>query len=139
MEPSASPKTLLDNLLEAAAVVVTPNWTELVGLIPIGLLLLFLAWFLLTMRKFATLGPTRRAPARIEPITPPDVHMPGGSLAPILVAVGAAALFAGLVIGGMALPLGATALVITLLVWFREALRDYDHLEPGRQLPAVVH
>jgi plastocyanin len=139
MEPSASPKTLLDNLLEAAAVVVTPNWTELIGLIPIGLLVLFLAWFLLTMRKFATLGPTRRAPARIEPITPPDVHMPGGSLAPILVAVGAAALFAGLVIGGMALPLGATALVITLLVWFREALRDYDHLEPGRQLPAVVH
>src|SRR5687768_17646816 len=37
---------------------------------------LFRSW---TVRKFATLGPTRRAPARVQPLTPAHVHMPGGS------------------------------------------------------------
>ncbi|HUQ43339.1 MAG TPA: hypothetical protein VM451_02855 [Candidatus Limnocylindria bacterium] len=139
MEPTASSRTLLDTLLEAAAVVITPNWNELLLLIPIGLLLLFLAWFMLTLRRFATVGPRRREPARIQPLTPANVHMPGGSLAPILVAVGAASLFAGLIIGGVALLLGVIALVITMLAWFREAMQDYDHLEPANRLPAVVH
>jgi plastocyanin len=139
MEPSASPaKDLVQTLLEAAAAVVTPDWKALIALIPIGLALLFLAWTLLTGRKFATVGPRRRAPARIEPITPATVHMPGGSAAPILVAFGAGALFLGLVLGGVWLMGGAAILVVTLLVWFREALRDYWHLEPAERLPAVI-
>ena len=110
---------------------------------PILLLVLFVAWFGWTTRKYATLGPTRRAPARIEPITPAHVHMPGGSVAPILAALGAGALFAGLILGGIWLALGALAMVVTLIVWFREGMRDYAHLEPSggtaaRQLPAVV-
>jgi plastocyanin len=139
MEPSASPKTLLDTLLEAASVVVMPDWRELVALFPIFLALLFVAWFASTARKYATVGPRRRAPARIQPVTPPDVHMPGGSLAPIVVAVGAGALFLGLILGGLALWIGVTLLVLSLLVWFREAMRDYDHIEPANRLPAVVH
>jgi plastocyanin len=139
MEPSASPKTLLDSVLEVAAVFITPNWNELLKLIPLGLLLLFLAWFAFTLRKFATVGPSRRAPARVQPVTPPGVHMPGGSLAPIVVAIGAAALFMGLLAGGIGLLIGGTVLVVTLLIWGREALRDYDHLEPTTRLPAVVH
>ena len=139
MEPSASPKTLLDSLLEVASVFVMPDWRALVALFPIVLALLFVGWFLLTARKFATLGPRRRAPARIQPLTPPDVHMPGGSLAPIFVAFGAGALFLGLILGGLALWLGVLLLVLTLLWWFREAMRDYDHLEPTTRLPAVIH
>jgi plastocyanin len=129
----------MDTLLGVAAVFITPDWNALLALFPIFLGLLFLAWFAFTARKFATLGPSRRAPARIEPITPAHLHMPGGSAAPITVAFGAAFLFAGLVIGGAALALGATILVITLLVWFREAVREYDRLEPAQRLPAVVH
>jgi plastocyanin len=139
MEPSASPKTLLDAALEVAAVFITPNWNELLKLIPVGLLLLFVAWFALTLRRYATLGPSRRAPARIQPITPAGVHMPGGSVAPIVVAIGGAALFIGLVAGGIGLLLGVTVLIISQLIWGREALRDYDHLEPGSSLPAIVH
>ena len=139
MEPSASPKTLIDSLLEVAAIFVMPDWRALVSLFPIFLAILFVAWAAFTVRKYATLGPRRRAPARIQPLTPPTVHMPGGSTSPILVALGAGALFAGLVIGGLGLAIGALILVITLLVWFREAVRDYDHLEPSRMLPAVVH
>src|SRR5206468_7217501 len=62
-----------------------------------------------------------------------------GSAAPIVVALGAGGLFAGLVIGGIAIAVGAVILVITLLVWFREAVRDYDHIEGRPQLPALVH
>jgi plastocyanin len=65
--------------------------------------------------------------------------MPGGSAAPILVAFGAGALFFGLVVGGIGLAFGVIVLVATLLVWFREAIRDYDHIEGTPNLPAVVH
>ena len=136
--------TLLDSVLEVAAIFVQPDWDLIRSLFPVLLLVLFVAWFAWTSRKFATLGPTRRAPARVQPITPAHVHMPGGSVAPILAALGAAALFAGLILGGIWLALGALALVVTLIVWFREGMRDYAHLEPAtgtvaRQLPAVIH
>lgn len=129
----------MDTVLGVVGAIITPDWRALINLIPIALLLLFIAWFAFTIRKFATLGPTRRAPARIQPITPAHVHMPGGSSAPILVAIGAGALFLGLVVGGVALVVGAIVMVITLLAWFREAMVDYDHLEPANRLPAVVH
>jgi plastocyanin len=136
--------TLMDSLLEVAAIFVQPDWDLIRSLFPVLLLVLFVAWFAWTTRKYATLGPTRRAPARVQPITPSHVHMPGGSVAPILAAAGAAALFFGLVAGGIALWVGVVLLVVTLLVWFREGMRDYAHLEPAatmpaRQLPAVVH
>src|SRR5215211_424202 len=97
---------LVRTLLDVAAVFITPDWGALVGLIPVGLLLLVVLWFALTVRRFATAGPTRRAPARIQPVAPPGLHMPGPSAAPIVVAFGAAALFGGLIIGGPALGLG---------------------------------
>jgi plastocyanin/uncharacterized membrane protein len=133
----------MDTLLGVAAVFITPDWNALLALFPVLLFVLFIAWFAFTARKFATLGPTRRAPARVEPITPAHIHMPGGSVAPIAVAFGAGFLFAGLVVGGVGLIIGVTILVITLLIWFREAIRDYSHLEPAQasaqRLPAVVH
>lgn len=137
--PVSSPQTLVDTLLGVAAIFITPDWSALLLLIPVGLALLFVAWFAFTARKFASLGPSRRAPARIQPVTPAHVHMPGGSSAPILVALGAGALFLGLVVGGIGLWIGVALMVVTLLVWMREALRDYDHLESAQRLPAVIH
>ncbi|HJW23179.1 MAG TPA: cupredoxin domain-containing protein [Candidatus Limnocylindrales bacterium] len=126
-------------ILDLLTPIITPDWGALIGLIPIALLLVVILWLALTLRAFATAGPTRRAPARVAPVAPASVHMPGGSSAPILAAVGAAALFAGLIIGGLALLVGASILIVTLLAWGREALRDYEHLEPAPSLPAVVH
>jgi len=141
--PAPTPASPIQPLLDLAAVFITPDWNGLLALFPIFLAILFIAWFAFTARKYATLGPRRRAPARIEPITPPSVHMPGPSSAPIIVALGAGALFAGVVIGGIGLIVGVIILIITLLIWFRMAIRDYDQVE-GRvqqrsQLPAVVH
>jgi plastocyanin len=66
--------------------------------------------------------------------------MPGPSFAPVFAAVGAVLLFAGLVLGGWVAVLGLAALVVTLLYWLREGMRDYEHLEPSREtLPAIIH
>src|SRR6185295_7529680 len=59
---------------------------------------------------------------------PPGGHMPGGSSSPIVVAFGAGFLFAGLVIGGVALLIGVAILIVTLLIWGREAIRDYNQV-----------
>src|SRR5512141_355680 len=106
---------LVQSILDLLSPIILPDWGALIGLMPIGLALLVALWFLLTIRRFATAGPTRRAPARIDPIPPAHIHMPGGSTAPIMAAFGAAALFAGLVIGGLALLIGVSILVVTLL------------------------
>jgi plastocyanin len=132
-------EALYDAILDLLSQVVIPDWGELVGLMPLGLAGLAALWFAWTFRRFATAGPTRRAPARLTPIAPPDLHMPGGTFAPVAAALGAAALFGGLVIGGIALVIGATVLTLTLLYWGREAIRDYDHIAHGDALPAVVH
>jgi len=141
--PAPTPASPIQPLLDLAAVFITPDWNALLALFPIFLAILFIAWFAFTARKFATLGPTRRAPARVEPITPATVHMPGGSSSPIVVALGAGSLFAGVIVGGIWLIVGVIVLVLTLLVWFREAIRDYDHVA-GRTdqrslVPALVH
>ena len=138
--PIPTPGSPIQPLLDVAAIFITPNWTQLIALFPVFLALLFLAWVLFATRAFATLGPRRRAPARIQPVTPPGVHMPGGSSAPILVAFGAGSLFLGLVVGGLVLWFGVIALIVTLLAWFREAVRDYDHVAGHVEtLPAVIH
>ena len=141
--------TLMDSLLSVAAIFVQPDWDAIRSLFPVLLLVLFVVWFALTARRYATLGPRRRSPARLQPVTPPHIHMPGGSAAPILAALGSAALFFGLGFltvpgAGVLLLVGVGLLIFTLLVWFREGMRDYAHLEPAeqaadRRLPAVVH
>jgi plastocyanin len=131
-------EALYRSILDLLSKIVIPDWGELIKLLPLGLAALVLLWLLLTVRLFATAGPTRRAPARLSPAPPPGVHMPGGSLAPILGAVGAASLFAGLVIGGTAALIGAVILVLGLLYWGREAVRDYDRATHAETLPAVV-
>ena len=130
---------LITSLLKLAEVFVVPDWGALIGLLPLGLLGLVLLWFALTMRRFATAGPVRRAPARITPVAPADIHMPGPSLAPFLAAFGAASLVWGLVVGGTALLIGVTILVLTLLWWGREAIRDFDRVSPATPIPAVEH
>lgn len=137
--PAPTAGSPIQPLLDIAAIFITPDWAKLIALFPIFLALLFAVWVLATMRGFATLGPRRRAPARIQPVTPAGIHMPGGSPAPILVAFGAGSLFLGLVLGGIALWFGVILLVLTLLLWFREAIRDYDHIDGAQRLPAVVH
>jgi plastocyanin len=129
---------LWEQILELTSRLLIPEWRELIVLLPLGLAALIVAWLLWTVVRFASVGPARRVPARVAPVAPPGTHMPGGSLAPIAAALGAAVLFLGLVLGGTWLWLGATALVVGLLVWGRDALRDYDQLAPAMPVPNTV-
>ena len=128
-----------NNVLKFTEQLVIPDWAGLVALIPIGILAVVALWLAFTVRRFATAGPTRRGKRRLAPVPPPGVHAGPGSLAPILAAVGTFLVLAGLVAGGVLLPLGLAALVLTLLYWGREGLMDYDHLAHAEQIPAPVY
>lgn len=68
--------------------------------------------------------------------------MPGPSAAPVIAALATGLLFVGLVFGGIWVAIGLTALVLGLLYWGREAIRDFDQLAPrpsSSSLPAVIH
>jgi plastocyanin len=132
-------RELYNAILDLTSKVVIPDWGELVKLIPLGLLAVVVLWLLLVVRSYATIGPARRAPAKVSPVPPQGLHMPGPSYAPIVAAVGAAALLWGLVVGGNALWIGLLVLVASLLYWGREAVREYDRATNVETLPAVVH
>ena len=141
-------EALWKSILELLSRVVTPEWGELIKLIPVALLAVVALFFALTIRRYATVGPARRAPARFSPIAPPDIHMPGPSYSPVFAALGMGALFWGLVVGGTALWVGLAILVFALLYWGREAIHEYDRAarsdahaadSEGSNLPAVIH
>jgi plastocyanin len=124
---------LVDSILAFLEPLIVPDWGALVALIPValaGLVGLYLVWI---AYRFATAGPTRRGKRRMPPVTPSGIHMPGPSFAPLLAAVGAFFLFFGMFAGGIWLWVGVAILVVTLLYWGREAMRDYD------RVPAAGH
>src|SRR3989304_4611428 len=114
---------LWQSILDLLSKIVTPDWGGLIALIPLALLAFLLFSSPPTTRASAGAGPPRRAPARLTPIAPPDLHMPGPSYAPIFAAVGVSGLLWGLVVGGTALWIGLTILVLALLYWGRGAIR----------------
>lgn len=127
-------------ILDLMAKLVTPDWGALIGLIPIAVLalvVLVLAWLAwLAMH----LGPARRGKTRRPPKPPAGIHLPGPSFAPLFGAVGMGLLLFGLVFRGPILALGFVALVLSLLFWGAEAMRDYDRTTAANtSLPAVIH
>lgn len=120
--------------------IVIPDWGALIGLLPVFIGLLVILWVLATVRRFATAGPSRRGPARIAPVAPEGLHMPGPSWAPILAAAGTFLLLFGVAVGGLIVWVGLAALVSALIYWLGEGLRDYDRTAgAGTMVPAVVH
>lgn len=107
---------------------VVPDWGSLIRLIPLGLAALVVLYVTYTAYRFATAGPTRLGIRKLPPRTPEGIHMPGPSFAPVLGAFGLFMLVFGMVSGGLWLAAGLAVLVITLLYWGRESLRDYDHV-----------
>jgi len=132
---------LWNGFLELTAQFVIPDWGAVVGLLPILVLFLIVAVLSRVFLSLWRAQPARRGKARIQPLTPPDIHMPGPSFAPIIASIGAFMLLLGLVFGGLLLVVGAIGLIVGLLYWLREAMRVYEH-DTGAattSLPAVVH
>ena len=129
---------IFDQLLKTLEAFVIPDWGALIAIIPLGLAGLTGLWVLYMVRRYATLGPSRRGKRRIAPLPPPGVHMPGGSYAPIFGALGSGLLFGGLVFGGPLLAAGLVVLIFGLLYWGREALAEYDRVHPRTLVPALA-
>jgi plastocyanin len=118
---------------------VSPDWGKVVSFLPVLILAVAGLYGLWLVRSLALLGPAERGGRPLPPRPPAGVHMPGPSLAPVFGAIGMALLVWGLVFRAI-LPIGLIVLVLALLYWLREGMRDYDHVEPTRViLPAVVH
>ena len=131
---------LWTSILELMAQLVIPDWGVLIGLLPVGVVIILVLILLRTARSLATAAPARRGYQRTVPRTPAGIHMPGPSWAPIFASIGLFLLFLGLVFEGIILVLGATALVLTLLYWLGEGLHLYDRdISTPSTLPAVIH
>jgi hypothetical protein len=130
---------LVNGIVDFSKQFIIPDWGALVRLIPFALaalVFLYLSW---TGYRFATAGPTRRGKRRLPPTTPAGIHMPGPSFAPLLAATGLFFLVFGMVAGGIWLGVGVIILVITLLYWGREEMRNYDQsavVAPGGAMVA---
>jgi len=129
------------NLLELTAQFVTPDWTKIIGALPVIFVVLVLAVLVLVFRRLVRAPRARRGMQRIETKAPAGVHMPGPTLSPAFAAMGTFLVLLGLVFGGVTLILGAIALTLTLLYWLAEGLRIYDHdIGPtASSVPAVIH
>ena len=131
---------LWNGILDLTKLLVIPDWGALIALLPVFMGVVVIVFFIGRVMQLRRLGPRRRRPGRITPVTPPGVHMPGPTLAPFLAAGGSFLLFLGLVWSGPILVVGLIGLVLGLLYWGREALTEYDHVAGDHpQLPAVVH
>jgi plastocyanin len=130
------------SILELMAQVVTPDWGVLIALLlPVGTFVLVIVVLLRLFLGLAKAPPARRGKGYATRRTPPGIHLPGPSFAPIFAGVGLFLVMLGLVFGGVTLILGLLALALTLLYWLAEGLRLYDR-DIGRtspDLPVVVH
>ncbi len=118
---------LWNGFLELTAQLLIPDWGMVIGLLPVVIVILVAIGLIWIFRRLLTAAPARRGVRRVAPRTPPGIHMPGPSFAPVFAAIGTFLLLLGLVFGGISLVLGAIALVLTLLYWLAEGLRIYDH------------
>jgi len=131
---------LWNAFLDLTARFVIPDWSSVVALLPILILVLVVLVLSRIMFRLLRAPKPRRGKQRVAPRAPAGVHMPGPSFAPFFVAVGAFLLFLGLVFPGPILVLGLIALVLTLAYWLNEALRTYerDTGETPTTVPATV-
>jgi hypothetical protein len=130
-----------NGILELTSKFVIPDWGSVIAMLPV--LIFALAVVVSVVLFWKLWRHPKRVPgkARVEPLPPAGVHMPGPSWSPVLAAVGAFMLFLGIVFGGPLLIIGAIGLSVTLLYWLVESVRLYDH-DLGSTvpaLPAVVH
>ncbi len=57
-----------------------------------------------------------------------EIHIPGGSLQPLLLTIGITAALLGITISPLLVIVGSLLTVAVLVVWVREAIAEYRHL-----------
>src|SRR5215210_6763333 len=108
-------QTIWNGILDLTKLLVIPDWGALIALLPVFMAVAVILFLISRILVYRRLGPRRRRPGRIKPVTPAGIHMPGPTYAPVYAAAGAFFLFLGLVFPGPLLIIGAVALVVSLL------------------------
>ncbi len=124
-------RSLLEWVISLLGPFVSPDWGALIKLIPLGVLLLVVAFYGWVFWRFRRAGPRRIGMPIRKPQVPSGVHLPGPSLAPFLISAASAALFFSVALGGPALAVAGLLFVLALVAWGREAVREYDALGAG--------
>src|SRR4051812_13392104 len=121
-------QNLWNGILQLTSQFVNPDWGALIALLPVFTAILLVVFFVWALVMYRRTGRRRRRPGRITPPPPAGVHMPGPTYGPVFAAAGVFLLFLGLVFPGPLLLIGGVGLILSLLFWGREALREYDHV-----------
>ena len=125
-------RSLLEWVVSLIGPFVAPDWAALIKLIPIGILGIVAAFYGWVFVRYRRAGRRQIGMPPLPAAAPPaGIHLPGPSLAPLLISVAAAALFFSVAMGGAALAVSAVAMVLALVAWGREAVREYDAIGAG--------
>ena len=131
-------RSLLEWVVSLLGPLVAPDWGALIKLIPIGVLLLVVAFYGWVFWRFRRAGPRRIGLPIRKPQVPSGIHLPGPSLAPFLISAASGALFFSVALGGPALAVAGVLFVLSLVAWGREAVREYDALGAGSAMALRV-
>lgn len=121
-------RSLLEWVISLLGPFVAPDWGALIKLIPLGVLLIVVAFYAWVFLRFRSAGPRRIGMPIRKPQVPSGIHLPGPSLAPFLISAASAALFFSVALGGPALAVAGLLFILALVAWGREAVREYDAL-----------
>ena len=125
-------RSLLEWIVSLLGPFVAPDWGALIQLLPIIILLVVAGFYGWVFFRFRRAGPRQIGmPALPTRSAPAGIHLPGPSLAPLLISVASAALFFSVALGGVALAVSAGAMLLALVAWGREAVREYDAIGAG--------
>ena len=131
-------RSLLEWVISLLGPFVAPDWGALIKLIPLGVLLIVVAFYGWVFLRFRRAGPRRIGMPIRKPQVPAGIHLPGPSLAPFLISAASAALFFSVALGGPALAVAGILFVLSLIAWGREAVREYDTLGAGSAMALHV-
>jgi hypothetical protein len=70
----------------------------------------------------------------LDPDVPPpgeEIHLPGGSIQPLLLTVGLTVALVGVTTNIFLVIAGAILAVVVIIAWIRDTRRDIDELPPG--------
>lgn len=121
-------RSLLEWVIALFGPLVAPDWGALITLIPLGVLLLVVGFYGWALWRYRRAKPRRIGMQVRKPQVPDGIHLPGPSLAPFLISAASAALFFSVAVGGTALAVAGLLFLLALLVWGREAIREYNAL-----------
>jgi plastocyanin len=123
---------LWTQVLGWSSALVTPDWGELIALIPLLLLLVVAAFLAITGTKWAAVGPSSAGERQRLPLTPDGHSLLSPVVGPLLLAAGVFLFAFGLLAGGAWLLAGIVTAVVAVSVWAVQV-----RAAPTRSLPRL--